>query len=110
MAHARDVGARAGVAVPERVRLNTDADATGTLGRMPRLDVRDIPPVNRHDRIHEEFEEMESGETLTIVNDHQPKPLYYEMAAEVPAFDEEGYRVRRDAPDEFVAEFPKREA
>lgn len=53
---------------------------------------------------------MDPGETLTIVNDHEPKPLYYEMAAEVPAFDEEGYEVRRDAPDEFVAKFPKVEA
>jgi len=52
---------------------------------------------------------MDPGETLTIVNDHEPKPLYYEMAAEVPTFDEEAYEVRQDAPDEFVAEFPKSE-
>ncbi|MGQ3328091.1 MULTISPECIES: DUF2249 domain-containing protein [Halorubrum] len=76
---------------------------------MPTLDVREIPPVNRHDTIHEEFDGMDPGETLTIVNDHEPKPLYYEMAAEVPAFDEEAYEVRQKAPDEFVAEFPKTE-
>lgn len=77
---------------------------------MPKLDVRGVPPVNRHDRIHEAFDGIDPGETLTIVNDHEPKPLYYEMAAEVPAFDEEGYEARRAAPDEFVAEFPKAEA
>jgi uncharacterized protein (DUF2249 family) len=77
---------------------------------MPELDVREIPPVNRHDRIHEAFEGMEPGETLTIVNDHEPKPLYYGMAAEVPAFDAAGYEVRQDAPDEFVAKFPEVEA
>jgi len=96
--------------VPERVRLKADADAPATVDRMPKLDVRDIPPVNRHGRIHEEFDGMEPGETLTIVNDHEPKPLYYEMAAEVPAFDEERYEVRQEAADEFVAEFPKVEA
>jgi len=74
---------------------------------MPRLDVREISPVNRHEKIHEEFEGMDPGETLTIVNDHEPKPLYYEMAAEVPTFDEEGLRspsgrtrrVRRGVPE-----------
>ncbi|GAB3693519.1 DUF2249 domain-containing protein [Halorubrum pallidum] len=76
---------------------------------MPRLDVREIPPVNRHDKIHEAFDGMDPGETLTIVNDHEPKPLYYEMAAEIPEFDEEAYEVRQNAPDEFVAEFPKSE-
>ena len=74
---------------------------------MPTLDVREIPPVDRHTTIHETFDEMEPGETLTIVNDHEPKPLYYEMAAETPSFDEEGYEVRREASDRFVANFPK---
>lgn len=74
---------------------------------MPKLDVRDIPPTQRHVKIHETFEEMEPGETLTIVNDHEPKPLYYEMAAEVDSFDEEGYEVNREEAEKFVAEFPK---
>ncbi|WP_096390275.1 DUF2249 domain-containing protein [Halopenitus persicus] len=76
---------------------------------MPTLDVRDIPPVDRHDTIHDEFAALAPGETLTIVNDHEPKPLFYEMAAEVEAFDEEGYSVTEAAPDEYRAEFPKRE-
>lgn len=76
---------------------------------MPTLDVREIPPVDRHTKIHEEFEAMEPGETLTIVNDHEPKPLFYEMAAEVSTFDEDAYEVTRQSPGEFVAEFPKSE-
>lgn len=74
---------------------------------MPKLDVREIPPVDRHTKIHDAFDGLDPGETLTIINDHEPKPLYYEMAAEVPSFDEERYEVRQDAPDEFVATFPK---
>ncbi|MFC6887867.1 DUF2249 domain-containing protein [Halorubrum trueperi] len=74
---------------------------------MTELDVRRIPPNERHDRIHRTFEALEPGETLTIINDHDPKPLYYEMEAEVPAFDADGYEVEREAPSRFVAEFPK---
>jgi uncharacterized protein (DUF2249 family) len=77
---------------------------------MPQLDVREIPPADRHDKIHATFESMEPGEALTIVNDHEPKPLYYEMAAEVPDFNEDDYVVRQEKPDKFVAEFPKQDA
>ncbi len=74
---------------------------------MTRLDVRDIPPVDRHPTIHEAFEELDPGETLTIVNDHEPKPLFYEFQAEVEAFDSDGYSVEQVESDRFVAEFPK---
>jgi uncharacterized protein (DUF2249 family) len=72
------------------------------------LDVRDIPPAERHPTIHDAFADLESGEALTLVNDHEPKPLFYEMAAEVESFDADGYEVDRIAPDEFVATFPKK--
>jgi len=74
---------------------------------MTELDVREIPPNERHDRIHDAFDDLEPGESLTIVNDHDPKPLYYELSAEVPAFDDEAYAVEREGPERFVAELPK---
>jgi len=58
--------------------------------------------------IHQTFEDMDSGETLEIVNDHEPKPLFYEMRAEVEAFDADGYEVERADAEKFVAKFPKR--
>lgn len=75
---------------------------------MPTLDVREIPPPERHPMIHQTFEDMDSGEVLEIVNDHEPKPLFYEMQAEVESFDPEGYEVEREAAEKFVAKFPKR--
>lgn len=72
------------------------------------LDVRDIPPIDRHPKIHQAFEELSSGETLTILNDHEPKPLFYEFQAEVESFDAENYDVEQRGPTEFVAHFPKR--
>ncbi|MFC3476748.1 DUF2249 domain-containing protein [Halobacterium litoreum] len=74
---------------------------------MPTLDVRDVPPSDRHPQIHTVFEDMDEGETLELVNDHDPKPLFYEMQAERDAFDADGYEVERRGPDEFVAFFPK---
>jgi uncharacterized protein (DUF2249 family) len=71
------------------------------------LDVREIPPAKRHPKIHDAFSALDRGETLTIVNDHEPKPLFYEMQAEVEAFNADEYSVERRAVDEFVAKFPK---
>ena len=71
------------------------------------LDLRDVPPPERHPKIHEAFAELAPGEALTIVNDHEPKPLFYEFQAEVDAFDADGYEVERRGEAEFVATLPK---
>jgi len=73
-----------------------------------RLDLREMPPPQRHSTIFDAFEDLESGEALTLVNDHEPKPLYHQMAAEVEAFDAEGYTVDRVGPNEFVVTLPKK--
>lgn len=74
---------------------------------MTELDVRDIPPRERHPKIHAAFDDLEPGEELTIINDHEPKPLFYEFQAEVESFDESGYSVEQVESDKFVATFPK---
>jgi uncharacterized protein (DUF2249 family) len=73
------------------------------------LDLRDVPPAERHPKIHDAFEDLDPGEALTIVNDHEPTPLYYEFEAEVPAFDAEGYAVEERGPQTYVATLPKEE-
>ncbi|MXR21095.1 DUF2249 domain-containing protein [Halobacterium bonnevillei] len=72
------------------------------------LDIRDVPPPKRHPKIHDAFDDLESGEALELVNDHEPKPLFYEMQAEVDDFDADAYEVEQRAPDEFVAKLPKK--
>lgn len=71
------------------------------------LDLRDVPPAERHPKIHAAFEAIEDGEALRIVNDHDPNPLFYEMQAEVDAFDAEGYQCHRAAANKYVAHLPK---
>ncbi|MEO8207610.1 MAG: DUF2249 domain-containing protein [Chloroflexota bacterium] len=48
------------------------------------LDVRSEPPVRRHAIIFETFEALDPGAGFELVNDHDPKPLYYQLAAEQP--------------------------
>ena len=72
------------------------------------LDVRDVPPAERHPKIHDAFADLDGGETLTLINDHDPKPLFYEMREEVETFDADGYAVERHDPEEYVATFPKK--
>lgn len=48
----------------------------------PELDVRTEPPVNRHKLIFGRWEGLGAGEGFILVNDHDPKPLYYQFAAE----------------------------
>jgi uncharacterized protein (DUF2249 family) len=71
------------------------------------LDLREVPPPGRHPKIHDAFAALDSGETLRIVNDHEPRPLFYEMKTEVDAFDAENYAVEQRNDDEFVADLPK---
>jgi uncharacterized protein (DUF2249 family) len=46
------------------------------------IDVRPMPPRERHPRIFGTWEEMSPGESILLVNDHDPVPLYYQFAAE----------------------------
>ncbi|MCK9381442.1 MAG: DUF2249 domain-containing protein [Sulfuritalea sp.] len=46
------------------------------------VDVRTIPPRERHPLIFGTFDGLAAGEALLLVNDHDPKPLYYQFQAE----------------------------
>lgn len=49
-----------------------------------RIDVREIAPRERHPLIFSTFHALASAQAMEIVNDHDPKPLYYQMQAEQP--------------------------
>lgn len=46
------------------------------------VDVRQTPPAQRHPLIFGTFESLAPGEGFILVNDHDPKPLYYQFQAE----------------------------
>lgn len=46
------------------------------------LDVRNDIPARRHELIFETWNGLKSGDSFDLVNDHDPKPLYYQFEAE----------------------------
>ncbi|WP_396452374.1 DUF2249 domain-containing protein [Actinomadura sp.] len=48
------------------------------------LDVRVLAHGQRHQQIFATFEALGSGEGFVLVNDHDPKPLYYQFASQYP--------------------------
>ena len=46
------------------------------------LDVRSEPPARRHSLIFDTYDALGSGEAFVLVNDHDPKPLWYQFEAE----------------------------
>jgi uncharacterized protein len=46
------------------------------------LDLRPLHPFERHDKIFEVWESLKPGQSLRIINDHDPKPLHYQFQAE----------------------------
>lgn len=48
------------------------------------VDVRSVPPPQKHPMIFSAFASLAVGEAFVLVNDHDPKPLYYQFQAEMP--------------------------
>ncbi len=48
------------------------------------LDVRIIPPPQRHRQVFDTFGALAPGEAFVLVVDHEPKPLLYQLQAEHP--------------------------
>ncbi len=59
-------------------RVTLDPDDGGEDGV---LDVRSLPPPRRHQTIFALLDRLPIGETLTLVNDHDPLPLRYQLEA-----------------------------
>jgi uncharacterized protein (DUF2249 family) len=51
---------------------------------MDTLDVRPMPPRVRHETIFDRLDDLGPGDTLRLVNDHDPVPLRYQLQATRP--------------------------
>ena len=67
------------------------ASAPATEAKME-LDVRTLPHGQRHDIIFRSLDALSTGESLIIINDHDPKPLRYQTGALWPGKFEWTYR------------------
>ncbi|NCQ17932.1 MAG: hemerythrin [Ignavibacteria bacterium CG_4_8_14_3_um_filter_37_9] len=51
---------------------------------LKQLDIRPVPPREKHPTIFATFDALKNGERFQLVNDHDPMPLYYQFNAERP--------------------------
>lgn len=49
---------------------------------MKTLDIRPVPPPQKHPAIFQAFDALSPGEAFELVNDHDPRPLYYQLQFE----------------------------
>ncbi len=59
------------------------SDATAT-SHVNEIDVRSLVPAQRHATIFKLVNQLAPGAAFVLVNDHDPKPLYYQLEAEYP--------------------------
>ena len=63
------------------------------------VDVRNIAPKDRHPIIFDTFDGLAAGRSMILVNDHDPKPLYYQFLHErAGQFD---WTYLQEGPDEW---------
>jgi len=61
---------------------STEASAADGTRVIMDFDVRPHPPALRHDMVFEAFDALNTGEAFIFINDHDPKPLYFQLEAE----------------------------
>ncbi|HYM01460.1 MAG TPA: DUF2249 domain-containing protein [Stellaceae bacterium] len=55
-----------------------------TMSEITALDVRELPPARRHALIFDTYAALPADGAFILINDHDPKPLYYQFQAERP--------------------------
>ncbi|MEK6859852.1 MAG: DUF438 domain-containing protein [Nanoarchaeota archaeon] len=68
--------------------------------KIKNLDLRELIPFERHSKIFDMWNSLKGGETLRIINDHEPKPLYYMFQAEHKGEFEWGYE--EEGPEDWI--------
>ncbi|MBI2303615.1 MAG: DUF2249 domain-containing protein [Chloroflexi bacterium] len=69
------------------------------------LDVRETPPWERHPKIFDAFDALIPGDTLIVVNDHDPRPLHYQFMHERAS--RFSWESQEKGPQEWVAYIKK---
>ena len=69
------------------------------------LDLRQIPVWDRHERIFKEWDALPTGQTLRIINDHDPKPLHYQYEVEYKGHYE--WQYEQQGPKDWIVNVKK---
>lgn len=71
-------------------------------GALPVLDVRLLPPREKHPTIFSTFDALQPGGAFVLLNDHDPVPLRYQLLAERP--DAFGWTYLEQGPETWRVE------
>jgi uncharacterized protein (DUF2249 family) len=69
------------------------------------VDVRQIVPRERHPLIFQTFDALAVGDAFLLVNDHDPKPLYYQFRFE--RTDQFNWRYLEEGPEVWRVQIEK---
>ena len=72
------------------------------------LDVRNMAPRDRHPTIFARLDALKPGNSLRLVNDHNPAPLRYQLLAEHP--DMFTWEPEQQGPEEWIIRIHKVES
>jgi uncharacterized protein (DUF2249 family) len=81
---APDEAERLNQALHYLTRHATHGKGETSMSDLHQLDVRELPPRQRHALIFDTCDKLATGDALVLVNDHDPRPLYYQFEAEQP--------------------------
>ncbi|MEK6563399.1 MAG: DUF2249 domain-containing protein [Candidatus Omnitrophota bacterium] len=70
------------------------------------LDLRQMPPFQRHEKIFQTWDALKPGEALKIINDHDPKPLWYQF--EVEYKDKYAWEYEQKGPKDWIVKISKK--
>ncbi|MEM5492997.1 DUF2249 domain-containing protein [Hoeflea sp. AS16] len=69
------------------------------------VDLRSLVPAQRHAKIFQLVHALEPGKAFELINDHDPKPLYYQLEAEYPG--QFSWIYREQGPEAWRVEIGK---
>jgi uncharacterized protein (DUF2249 family) len=72
------------------------------------VDVRELIPAQRHVVILETCTRLPVGEAIELINDHDPKPLYYQFEAEFPG--QFGWSYLQSGPEVWRVQITRKQA
>lgn len=70
------------------------------------VDARQYPPRDKHRVILSTYESLETGEAMELINDHEPRPLFYQFQAEYT--DQFDWEYLEQGPDLWRVKISKR--
>lgn len=74
----------------------------------PSIDVRTVPPRERHPRIFGMLETLPAGSSMLITSDHDPRPLHYQLETTFPG--EFGWDYLQEGPEVWRVEIARLES